>query len=161
MTSALRWAAMRVILMFQSKLWETKSQDSVHRPQLLKRKESRNGFEPMALCLPALPLGQTGSWSTNSKRCPLCRCMVLCKWQLFNFLYVCDYDCSLVCKSAIYTAGGKKKKKKIKTKSSCLFRSSLKQINSRLNERYMPIIYASVQCQLTELTDPNYIYNIK
>ena len=28
--------------------------DSVHKPQLLKRKESRGGFEPMSgLCLPA------------------------------------------------------------------------------------------------------------
>ena len=25
----------------------------VHRPQLLKRKESRSGFEPRSLCLPA------------------------------------------------------------------------------------------------------------
>ena len=31
----------------------TKSQDSVHRPQLLKRKESRSGVEPRSLCLPA------------------------------------------------------------------------------------------------------------
>ena len=45
MTPALRWAAMRAILMLHS-LWGTKSQDSVHRPQLLKRKDSRNGFEP-------------------------------------------------------------------------------------------------------------------
>jgi len=30
-----------------------KSQDSVHRPQLLKRKESQNGFELRSLCLPA------------------------------------------------------------------------------------------------------------
>ena len=36
MTAALkRWAATRAILMFQS-------QDSVHRPQLVKRKESRS-----------------------------------------------------------------------------------------------------------------------
>ena len=28
-------------------------QDSVHRLQLLKRKESRSGFEPRAFCLPA------------------------------------------------------------------------------------------------------------
>ena len=27
--------------------------DGVHRPQLLKRKESRSGFEPRSLCLPA------------------------------------------------------------------------------------------------------------
>ena len=31
----------------------TKSQDSVHRPQLLKGKESRSGFEPKSLCLQA------------------------------------------------------------------------------------------------------------
>ena len=36
----------------------TKSQDSVHRPQLLKRKESQSGFEPRSL---RLPLVQTGS----------------------------------------------------------------------------------------------------
>ena len=27
--------------------------DSVHRPQPLKRKESRSGFEPRSLCFPA------------------------------------------------------------------------------------------------------------
>ena len=41
--------------MFQS-LRGTKSQDSVHRP-LLKRKESRSGFEPRSPCLPALTAG--------------------------------------------------------------------------------------------------------
>ena len=40
MTSALRWAAMRAILMFHN----YEGQDSIHRPQLLKRKESRSGF---------------------------------------------------------------------------------------------------------------------
>ena len=60
MILALRWAAMKAILMFHE-LWGTKSQDSVHRSQLLKRKESRSGIEPRSLSLPALPLGQTGS----------------------------------------------------------------------------------------------------
>ena len=62
MTYALSWAAMRAVLMFHQ-LGGTKSQDNVHRPQLLKRKESRNGFEPTSLRLQpnALPLGQTGS----------------------------------------------------------------------------------------------------
>ena len=41
MTPALRWAAMRAILMFRS-LRGTKSQDSVHKPQLVKRKDSRS-----------------------------------------------------------------------------------------------------------------------
>ena len=59
-TPALRWAVMRAILMSHW-LWWTKSEDSVHRPQFLKRKESRNGFELRSLCLPALPLDQTGS----------------------------------------------------------------------------------------------------
>ena len=43
------------------------TQDSVQKPQFLKRKESRSGFEPRSLCsyLPnALPLGQTGSHNT-------------------------------------------------------------------------------------------------
>ena len=48
MTSALRWAAMRAILMFHNCEGQ-----SVHRPQLVKRKESRSGFEPMSLRLPA------------------------------------------------------------------------------------------------------------
>ena len=51
MTPALRWAAMRATLMFHN--CEGQSQDSVHRPQLLKRKESRSGFEPRSLRLPA------------------------------------------------------------------------------------------------------------
>ena len=38
MTPTLRWAATRAILMFHQ-LWGTKSQDGVHRPQLLKRKQ--------------------------------------------------------------------------------------------------------------------------
>ena len=38
MTSALRWAAMTAILIFRN-CGETKSQDSVHRPQLLKKGE--------------------------------------------------------------------------------------------------------------------------
>ena len=52
MTFALRWAAMRAILMFHN--CEEQSQDSVHRPQLLKKKESRNGFEPKVPLLTSL-----------------------------------------------------------------------------------------------------------
>ena len=55
MTCVLRRAAMRAILMFH-KLQGTKSQDSVHRLQLLKRKESRSGFEPRPHRLPAYRL---------------------------------------------------------------------------------------------------------
>ena len=51
MTPALRWAAMRAILMFHYNC-EGQSQDSVHRPQLLKRKENRSRFEPRSLCIP-------------------------------------------------------------------------------------------------------------
>ena len=41
----------------------SKSQDSVHRPQFLKRKESRSGSNrgPSAYQLRALPLGHSGS----------------------------------------------------------------------------------------------------
>ena len=38
-----------------SQLWGTKSQDSVHRPQPFKWKESRSRFEPRPLCLSAYP----------------------------------------------------------------------------------------------------------
>ena len=55
MTPALRWAVMRAILMFHQ-LWGIKSQDSVHRPQLFKKKESRSGFKLRSLCLPASSL---------------------------------------------------------------------------------------------------------
>ena len=48
MTPALRQAVMRAILM-----WGTKSQDSVHKPLLLKRKENQSRFEPRSFCLPA------------------------------------------------------------------------------------------------------------
>ena len=44
MASALRWAAMRAILMFHN--CEGQSPDSVHIPQNLKIKESRTGIEP-------------------------------------------------------------------------------------------------------------------
>ena len=55
MTSALRWAAMRAVLMFRW-LWGTKSPDRVHKPQLLKRQESRSGIEPRSFRLPAYRL---------------------------------------------------------------------------------------------------------
>ena len=51
LTFALIWAAMRAILMFHS-LRGTKSQDSVLRLQILRRKESRSGIEPRSFCLP-------------------------------------------------------------------------------------------------------------
>ena len=47
MVSALRWAAMRAMLMFRS-MWRTKSQDSVHKPQSFEEKgaEPKRGVEP-------------------------------------------------------------------------------------------------------------------
>ena len=51
--SALRWAAMRAILMFYNCDGQSHYIDSVHRPQLLKRKESRSRFVPRSLHLPA------------------------------------------------------------------------------------------------------------
>ena len=50
MSPVLWWAAMRAVLMFHN--CEGQSQDSVHRPQLLKRKESRSKFELRSLCSP-------------------------------------------------------------------------------------------------------------
>ena len=58
MTPASRWAVMRAILMFHN--CEGQSQDSVHRPQLLKRKESWSRG-PFPYQPNALPLGQTSS----------------------------------------------------------------------------------------------------
>ena len=69
MTHALRWAAMRAILMFHN--CEGQSQDSVHRPQLLKRKESRRGFEPKSLCLPAVTARP--NWLTRLGHGPIFR----------------------------------------------------------------------------------------
>ena len=67
---ALRWAAMRAILIFHS-LWGTKSQDSVHRPQLTKTKdrEPKRGIEPKSSIYQpdALPLDQTGSRSKTGE----------------------------------------------------------------------------------------------
>ena len=50
MNSALRWAAEPFYFV---NCRGQKSQDNVHRPQLLKRKESQRGFEPGSLRLPA------------------------------------------------------------------------------------------------------------
>jgi len=68
--STLRWAAMRAILVLHS-LGGTNSQDSVHKQQFLKRKESRSwesnrwnfaNYQP-----DGLPLGQAGwQWSLTS-----------------------------------------------------------------------------------------------
>ena len=63
MTSALRWAAMRAILMFHN--CEGQSQDSVHRPKLRKspkrRTEEDSNRGPASYQPNAFPLGQTGS----------------------------------------------------------------------------------------------------
>ena len=85
MTSVLRWAVMRAILMFQKKVM-TKSQDSVHKPQPFwreRRAEPVSNRGPSAYQPNALPLGLTGShsqfqWSLSicsavksSSGCPL------------------------------------------------------------------------------------------
>ena len=63
MTSALRWAAMRAILMFQKEVMDKDTRQCPQTTAFLKRKESRSGVEPRSFRLPAnaLPLGQTGS----------------------------------------------------------------------------------------------------
>ena len=63
MTPALRWAAMRGILMFRNCGGQS-HKTSVSRPQLWKRKESGEADSnrgPSAYQPNALPLGQTGS----------------------------------------------------------------------------------------------------
>ena len=45
-----------VSLIVRDKSHKTKSQDSVHKPQLLKRKESRSGIEQRSFRLPAYRL---------------------------------------------------------------------------------------------------------
>ena len=52
--------------MFQK--WWTKSQDSVHKPQLLKRKESRSGIEPRSFRLPAYRLTARPNRLTQSSQ---------------------------------------------------------------------------------------------
>ena len=71
MIPALRWAAMRAILMFQSRKWWTKSQDSVHKPQPFwreRRAEAVLNRGPSAYQPNALPLGQTSSRSHPMER---------------------------------------------------------------------------------------------
>ena len=53
MTPALRWAAVRAVLMFHLIAGDKVTIDSVHRPQLVKRKESRSGIEPRPSCFSA------------------------------------------------------------------------------------------------------------
>ena len=82
MTPPLNWAAMRAILMFHS-LWRTKSQDSIHRPQLLKRKDSRSWFEPRSLSIPAWRLTARPNRLTLKLwlvRVTLCACWSLKVW---------------------------------------------------------------------------------
>ena len=102
MTSALRWAAMRAILMFQWKWW-TKSQDSVHKPQPFwreRRTEAVSNRGPSAYQPNALPLGQTGSQKISKAPIPLlkahyCFCKLnskrwacsnipVLKWRIFH-----------------------------------------------------------------------------
>ena len=61
--SALRWAALWAILMKVSFTVWAKCQDSVHKPEFLKRMGSRSGSnrDPSAYQPSALPLGHTGS----------------------------------------------------------------------------------------------------
>ena len=75
----------------------TKSRDSVHKPQILKRKESRSGSNrgPSAYQPSALPLGHTGSHSERTKETSLhsieqvrlCVCMLrLLQGTFFSLL---------------------------------------------------------------------------
>ena len=102
MTHALRWATMSAILMFY-KSWETKSQDSIHRPQLLKRKESRSGFEPRLTYQPnALPLGQTGSLGNAELMIPFYTAPFSAGEQTHIVLVVCVWISDCCCSTLFY-----------------------------------------------------------
>ena len=74
MRSASRWAAMRATFTLHSLRW-AKWQDSIHKPQLLKRRESWRGESNQRCSLTSLlphrhlP-GQTGSHDASSPRVP-------------------------------------------------------------------------------------------
>ena len=53
MTSALRWAAMRAILMFWSEVMDKVTRQCPQTTTFLKRKESRSGIKPRSFRLPA------------------------------------------------------------------------------------------------------------
>ena len=74
MIPALRWAAMRAILMFQQEVMDKvtrqcpQTRDSVHKPQPFwreRRAEAVSNRGPSAYQPNALPLGQTGSPGNN------------------------------------------------------------------------------------------------
>ena len=56
MTSALRWAAMRAILMFQQEVIDKVTRQCPQTTTFLKRKESRSGIEPRSFRLPTYRL---------------------------------------------------------------------------------------------------------
>ena len=53
MTSALGWAAMRAILMFQQEVMDKVTRQCPRTTTFLKRNESRSGIEPRSFRLPA------------------------------------------------------------------------------------------------------------
>ena len=79
MTSALRWAAVRDILMFQKEVMDKVTSQCPQTATFLKRKASRSGIDPRFYQPNALPLGKTGSryykllwssygWTTHRER---------------------------------------------------------------------------------------------
>ena len=54
MTSALRWAAMRAILMFQKEVMDKVTRQCPQTTTFLKRKESRSGYRTEVLPLTSL-----------------------------------------------------------------------------------------------------------
>ena len=52
MISALRWAAMRAILIFQYEVMDKVTGQCPQTTTFFKRKDSRNGIEPRSFCLP-------------------------------------------------------------------------------------------------------------
>ena len=70
MAPALRWAAMSHFnVSFIHCEGQCHKPDSAHGPQLLKRKESRSGFEPRSLCLPTCGLTARPNRLTSLAKC--------------------------------------------------------------------------------------------
>ena len=107
MTSALRWAAKRAILMFQQEVTDKVTGQWPQTTAFLKRKESRSGIEPRSFRLPVSRLTARPNRLTN-QRCqvvPLLRTcrpditvMADCALQSITYLshtgWIRTYSCS-------------------------------------------------------------------
>ena len=69
MIPALRWAAMRAILMFQQGVMDKVTRQCPQTTTFSKRKESRSGIEPRSFRLPAYRLTARPNWLSKADVC--------------------------------------------------------------------------------------------